>query len=208
MVSSCFLAVIYSLCRRRSPPFHFLCSPSPSSIIAGEHHLHCSSSGRFERAESFATSMRSTLTRSRRPISSKSSASRLLPRGRPSWPSSSPPLWPAYSGCSRYCLSLVLRLPLCRDARKQVGCSSYQQGTSRLPAAVLLRRRAAGLRGQAVTGHLRPSCGHPRARLATPSLYHPFNCRLRASAGRKSRLSGVLCSENRDQGLRLQIRDL
>ena len=150
MVSSCFLAVFYSLCRHRSPPFHFLCSPSPSSILAGEHHLHCSSSGRFECAESFATSMRSTLTRSRRPISSKSSASRLLPRGRPSWPSSSPPLWPAYSGCSRYCLSLVCAY-LC--------------------AVMLASKSVARLINRARRGSLPPCCSaaEPRARVARSS---------------------------------------
>jgi len=145
VVSSCFLAVIYSLCRRRSPPFHFLCSPSPSSILADAHHLHRSSSTRIERIVSFATSLRSTLTCSRRPISSESSASRFLPRGRPSWPSSSPPPWPAYSGCSHSFLSLVLRLPLCRDAHKQTGCSSCPQDTSeRSIAAVFLAPFATG----------------------------------------------------------------
>jgi len=55
------------------------------------------------------------------------------------WPPSSPPPWPAYSGCSHSFLSLVLRLPLCRDAHKQTGCSSCPQDTSeRCIAAVFL----------------------------------------------------------------------
>ena len=44
-----------------------------------------------------------------------------LSRDQPPRPPSSPPPWPAYSGCSHSFISLVLRLPLCRDAHKQTG---------------------------------------------------------------------------------------
>ena len=128
---ACAVAVLLlfiSSVRRRRRPF------LPTHTTSTAHPLP-----RFERVVSFATSLRSTLTRSRRPISSESSVSHFLPRGRPSWPSSSPPLWPAYSGCSHSFLSLVLRLPLCRDAHKQTGCSSCPQDTSeRSIAAVFL----------------------------------------------------------------------
>ena len=205
MVSSFFLAIIYSLCRRRSPPFHFLCSPSPSSILADAHHLHRSSSARIECVVSFATSLRSTLTRSRRPMSSESSASRFLPRGRPSWPSSSPPLWPAYSGCSRYCLSLVLRLPLCRDARKQAGCSYYPQDTSERSLPPCPPLQVTGARGQPFTGHLRQQFVHTRVCTGPCLLQHisltAYECQ--PAGNQASPTFSVL--QNRDQGLRLRI---